>query len=90
MSVKRINENLNRRDFILTAAATAAAAAGLAPGSLRGADTKFHPIPASTLPTRVFGKTGAKIPLLTFGSGRPQLWQRKERGMDREADARAS
>ena len=81
MSVKRVNENLNRRDFILAAAATAAAAAGLAPGSLRGADTKFHPIPASTLPTRVFGKTGAKIPLLTFGSGSRWMMYEEEEGL---------
>ena len=59
---------MSRREFFaLSAAATAAAATGA--GKARAADSRFHAIPASPLPTRQFGKTGAQVPILTFGSG---------------------
>lgn len=63
----KINGKLTRREFI--AGTAALAAAGMAGGKLRAEGSRFHAIPTSPLPTRRFGKTGAKVPLLTFGSG---------------------
>lgn len=60
----------NRREFFTrTTAAAAAAAATFSAGRLPAAESPFHPIPASSLPKRAFGKTGAQLPILTFGSG---------------------
>ena len=58
----------NRREFFLTGAA--AAAACLAPGvtAARG-EERFCPLPMSPLPCRPLGRTGALLPLLTFGGG---------------------
>ena len=58
---------MNRREFFALSAATAAATVGA--GKALAADSRFHAIPASPLPTRQFGKTGAQVPILTFGSG---------------------
>jgi len=67
-SKKDLNQTLNRRNFI-TRTAAATVAASIAPASLLGAGDKFHSVPSSPLPTRAFGKTGARIPILTFGCG---------------------
>ncbi len=60
---------ISRRTFISRSAVAAAAAVGLPAGSLLAADGKFHAIPDSPLPRRKFGKTGAMLPILTFGCG---------------------
>lgn len=80
MSSKSDNGSLNRRDFFLAAAA-AAAAAGLSPKSSPGAETKFLPVPGSKLPTRVLGKTGAEVPILTFGCGSRWLTYEEDEGL---------
>ena len=60
---------LNRREFIIAGAA-ATAAACLAPGALAVREEGgFYPLPVSPLPSRPLGKTGAGVPLLTFGGG---------------------
>lgn len=60
---------IKRREFI-TRGAAAALAASIAPKAVLGAvEDAFHEIPASQLPTRIFGRTGARIPILTFGCG---------------------
>ena len=54
---------IKRREFI-TRGAAAALAASIAPKAVFGAvEDAFHEIPASQLPTRIFGRTGARIPL---------------------------
>jgi uncharacterized protein len=68
---------INRREFIARSAA-ATVAASLAPGTILAAESRFHPIPKTVLPTRPFGRTGARIPLLTFGSGSRWLMYEKE------------
>jgi predicted aldo/keto reductase-like oxidoreductase len=68
-----INGKLTRREFIAGTAAAAAAAVGIGSGSLNAGDSRFHAIPSSPLPTRAYGKTGARIPILTFGCG--SRWQ---------------
>jgi uncharacterized protein len=65
---ERKQSTINRRVFIAKSAA-AAAAASIAPGSLLAAgENKFFPFPKSPLPSRKFGNTGARVPLLTFGA----------------------
>ena len=59
---------MNRREFI-AATAAGALAAGAAGSNLSAADSHFHTIPHSPLPTRPFGKTGVDVPILTFGCG---------------------
>ena len=64
------DRQINRREFIVrSATAAAAAAASFGAGSLAAADSAFHPVPDSPLPKRAFGRTGASLPILTFGSG---------------------
>ncbi len=60
---------ITRRDFIAGSAAAAAAAGIAGRGAAAAADSHFHAIPSSRLPTRAFGKTGARLPILTFGCG---------------------
>ena len=69
----RQDGKITRREFIAGSAAAAAAAVGIGASGLRAGDSRFHPIPTSPLPTREFGKTGARIPILTFGCG--SRWQ---------------
>lgn len=57
---------VNRRQFMATALGAALAAR---PGRTAAEDDrKFLPFPASGLPARDFGSTGARISLLTFGA----------------------
>ncbi|HUU26780.1 MAG TPA: aldo/keto reductase [archaeon] len=67
-SKKGTRQALNRREFIARSAA-ATVAVSLAPGSLLAEKDRFHPVPSSPLPKRIFGKTGVKLPILTFGCG---------------------
>ncbi len=64
---------ITRREFIAGGAAAAVAAVAAAKnssGKLLAADSRFHAaVPPSPLPTRALGKTGARLPLLTFGCG---------------------
>jgi predicted aldo/keto reductase-like oxidoreductase len=64
---------LSRREFIAGSAAAAAAAVGVNATGSQAADSRFHAIPSSPLPTRPYGKTGARLPILTFGCG--SRWQ---------------
>jgi len=63
---------VTRRDFLKTCLATTAAAGGLssrpvlARGPLGEATSPYDP---KGLPTRVLGKTGVSLPLISFGSG---------------------
>jgi len=75
-----INERINRREFI-TRGTAAALAATVAPQTLLGSRQIFHPIPQSPLPTRAFGKTGARIPLLTVGCGSRLLMRGEEKAV---------
>ena len=75
-----INERINRREFI-TRGTAAALAATVAPQTLLGSRQIFHPIPQSPLPTRAFGKTGARIPLLTVGCGSRLLMHGEEKAV---------
>jgi uncharacterized protein len=73
---------INRREFITgSAAAAAAAAVGLA---ARGsaADSHFHAVPSSPLPTRAFGKTGARLPILTHGCGSRWMMYEDEQALE--------
>jgi uncharacterized protein len=61
---------LNRRQFV--AAGAAAIGAAFTNSQLEAQDAgrqKFLPFPASGLPSRKFGSTGADVSLLTFGAG---------------------
>ncbi len=61
---------LNRRRFVAAGAAVIGVA--MTNGQLEAQDAgrqKFLPLPASGLPSRPFGSTGADISLLTFGAG---------------------
>ena len=70
------NNSIRRREFF-TKTAAAALALSVGPRNVVSAeDSAFHKIPESTLPTRVFGRTGARIPILTFGCG--SRWMRYE------------
>lgn len=62
---------ITRRSFITGGAAAAAAVAAAinSSGKLHAAASHFHAVPPSPLPTRAFGKTGARLPILTFGCG---------------------
>ncbi|MGB7295178.1 MAG: aldo/keto reductase [Candidatus Aminicenantales bacterium] len=65
-------KQFSRRDFLKTCLATTAAAGGLSSrpvfaGSHRGQIAS--PYDPKSLPTRVLGKTGISIPLISFGSG---------------------
>jgi len=72
---------MNRREF-LKAGAAATVAASLTPGKILAGAQGFHAVPASQLPTRAFGKTGARIPLLTFGCGSRWMMHQEEAGME--------
>ncbi|MBE3096596.1 MAG: aldo/keto reductase [Planctomycetes bacterium] len=69
------NEGLRRREF-LKKAAQAAAAAAVSTGAAHGAVPKEKKIDlADTIPTRAFGKTGVKLPILGYGGAAlPKTW----------------
>jgi predicted aldo/keto reductase-like oxidoreductase len=70
-----MNDTLGRREFLKRA--TQAAAAGvLSTGIASGAVPKEKNIDlAGTIPTRVFGKTGVKLPILGYGGAAlPKVW----------------
>ena len=69
------NEELGRREF-LKRTTQAAGASVLSMGILSGAVSKEEKGDAVALiPTRVFGKTGLKLPILGFGgAGLPKAW----------------
>ena len=56
----------SRREFLIGAAGTAA---GLAAADVFAAKKKTEEKPAPALPTRVLGKTGARVSMLGFGGG---------------------
>ncbi len=58
---------ITRREFI--AGGAAVVAVGISGVKLHAADSRFHVVPPSPLPTRALGKTGARLPILTFGCG---------------------
>jgi len=70
-----LNNELGRREF-LKRAAQAAAAGVLSTGIASGAVPKEKKIDlADTIPTRVFGKTGVKLPILGYGgAGLVKVW----------------
>ncbi len=70
-----LNNELGRREF-LKRAAQAAAAGVLSTGIASGAVPKEKKIDlADTIPTRVFGKTGVKLPILGYGGAAlPKAW----------------
>ncbi len=69
------NDKLGRREFLKKAARTAAigtVCGGIAYGKVPG-DKKIGL--ADTIPTRVFGKTGVKLPILGYGGAAlPKVW----------------
>ena len=69
------NDGLGRRAFLKKAAQVTAAAA-LSAGVAYGAVPKEERIDlADTMPTRAFGKTGVKLPILGYGSAAlPKVW----------------
>jgi predicted aldo/keto reductase-like oxidoreductase len=82
MSLKNKGKTgMNRRQFLVTGAA-ATVAASLRPDALLAGEQDFHPIPASHLPTRAFGETGARIPLLTFGCGSRWMMYDEDPGLE--------
>jgi len=70
-----MKDRLGRRKFLKTAA-QAAAAGVVSTGIASGALPKEKKIdPADTIPTRVLGKTGAKLPILGYGgAGLVKIW----------------
>jgi len=70
-----LNNELGRREFLKTAA-QAAAAGVISTGIASGALPKEKNIAlADTIPTRVFGKTGVKLPILGYGGAAlPKVW----------------
>ena len=73
--MNRMNDELGRREFLKRA--TQAAAAGvLSTGIASGAVPKEKNIDlADTIPARVFGKTGVKLPILGYGgAGIVKVW----------------
>ena len=73
--------DMNRRQF-LVASAAATVAFSLRPNAVLAGAQDFHPIPASKLPTRAFGKTGARLPLLTFGGGNRWMMHDEDSGLE--------
>ena len=71
----RPTDHLPRREF-LKRAAQGAAAAGLAAGAASAALPKDETLTlADTIPARVFGKTGVKLPVLGYGGAAlPERW----------------
>ena len=69
---------LSRREFFAWSAAATAALAYAPQKVLAAQDNRFHPIPSSPLPTRAYGKTGARNPILTFGCGSRWLMYKEE------------
>lgn len=59
---------ISRREF-LTASAAALAAAGGAGARQDSGDGRFLPFPDTKMPSRPFGRSGARVSLLTFGAG---------------------
>ena len=72
---------MNRRQF-MAAGAAAAVAATLKPGMVAADGDSFHPVPSSRLPTRTFGRTGARLPLLTFGCGSRWMMHEEDAGLE--------
>ncbi len=70
---------LNRREFIKKGAQLAAGVAVLSAGAADGAVPENKQIPLSdTLPSRVFGRTGVKLPILAMGgAGIVKVWGSK-------------
>jgi len=73
--MNRLNDELGRREF-LKMATQAAAAAMVSTGIASGAvPSGKKPDLADTIPTRVFGKTGVKLPILGYGGAAlPEKW----------------
>lgn len=71
----KLTNQLPRREF-LKHTARAAAAAALAAGAASAAVPKGKKLTlADTIPTRVFGKTGVKLPILGYGGAAlPKAW----------------
>ena len=61
--------SVSRRDFLVKSAAAIAATSVAPQFLLNCTGSTFHAIPKSPLPQRVFGRTGAELPILTFGCG---------------------
>jgi predicted aldo/keto reductase-like oxidoreductase len=70
-----LNNELGRREFLKRAAQVAAAGA-VSAGIASGAVPKEKKIPLTdTIPTRMFGKTGVKLPILGYGGAAlPKVW----------------
>ncbi len=67
-----MNRRLDRREFLKSAALAAAVPAGLASGAMPRDKTLTL---ANTISTRVFGKTGVKLPILGYGGAAlPKKW----------------
>jgi uncharacterized protein len=82
MSHEKINKTgISRRQF-LAAGAAATLTASLNPDALLAGSKDFHRVPASPLPSRAFGRTGARLPLLTFGSGSRWLMYEDDPGLE--------
>ncbi len=63
---------LGRRDFLRRGAAVATISAGLGPGAVAREKQIER---AASIPTRVFGKTGVKLPILGYGGAAlPRKW----------------
>ncbi len=77
----RNHSPINRREFLARSAAAAAAVSAVPAGLFAAGGSRFHPVPASPLPTRLLGKTGARVPILTFGSGSRWLMYEEEEGL---------
>jgi len=73
--MNRANEELGRREF-LRRATQAAAAGAVSAGIASGALPEEQKIDlADTIPTRVFGKTKVKLPILGYGGAAlPRIW----------------
>jgi predicted aldo/keto reductase-like oxidoreductase len=75
MKMNRLKDKLGRREF-LKRATQAAAASVVSTGIASGAVPKEKKIDlADTIPTRILGKTGVKLPILGYGgAGLVRIW----------------
>ncbi|MFP4620699.1 MAG: aldo/keto reductase [Bacteroidales bacterium] len=72
--------NISRRKFIKSTA-FAAAAVGIMPQMAWKTDSSFEYDPKG-LPTRTFGKTGVKIPMITYGTGSRFMKEDTDKGLE--------
>ncbi|MBS3770216.1 MAG: aldo/keto reductase [Bacteroidales bacterium] len=76
----KTKNNISRREF-LKRTAYAAAAVGLVPQVAWSKDHSVHYDPKG-LPTRTFGKTGVKIPMITYGTGSRFMKEDTDKGLE--------